>query len=126
MSEDNEIDPRNIELVVAWSEFKDKCDSLGVDYRASVHLFTETGDRLLVASSEPLRSSRAVTIDLLDNGNVRVLEHSYDCIGRIGEGNANIWKNMALSNTIEGGSEHVSRYYEELVDLVISCTKDKK
>lgn len=121
-----EIDPRRIELVVAWNEFKDKCDNLGLDYRASVHLFADERDTLLVASSQPLRSSRAATVDLLDNGDVRVLEHSYDCIGRIGEGNANIWKNMALSTVIEGGSEHIERYYEEVVDLIISCNKDKK
>jgi hypothetical protein len=121
-----EIDPRNIELIVAWNEFKDTCDNLGVDYRASVHLFTDKGDKLLVASSEPLRSSRAATVDLLDNGDVRILEHSYDCIGHIGKGNANIWNNMALSNVIEGGSEHIERYYEEVVDLIISCSKDKK
>lgn len=121
-----EIDPRNIELVVAWNEFKDTCDNLGVDYRASVHLFTDKGDRLLVTSSQPLRSSRAATVDLLDNGDVRVLEHSYQCIGHIGEGNANIWHNQAFATTIEGGSEHIERYYEEVIDLILSVSKDKK
>lgn len=121
-----EPDPKSIEFIVAWSEFNNKCQEIGVDYRASVHLFGDERDTLLVTSSQPLRSSRAATVDLLDNGDVRVLEHNYDCIGRIGEGNANIWKKMALSTVIEGGSEHIERYYEDVVNLIISCNKDKK
>lgn len=121
-----EPNPKSLNFIAEWSIFNQKCKEMGIDYRASAHLFTENGDKLFVESSQPLRSSRAATVDLLDNGDVRVLEHSYNCIGVIAEGNANIWHNQAMSTTIEGGSEHIERYYEEVVDLILSVSKDKK
>lgn len=121
-----EIDNKSLEFVVAWSEFNDKCKSLDIDYRASVHLFGSERDKLFLESSQPIRASKAVLVDALDDGNVRVLEHDYRRYGVIGENHANIWHNMALSTLIEDGGKNIERYFEAIVETVIDCTKDKK